>query len=146
MKITMSKTLLPHFTFSTRFAAVLALLVASVPSALVHADPPADGAVPNIDYVDGIVGTLGDFIEQLVPIVIALGVLFFIWGLVQFIFASGDEAAKDEGKRKMIWGVIALFVIVSVWGLVALLNQLTGVDQGEARNAVYNPITGASDL
>jgi hypothetical protein len=79
---------------------------------------------------------IGTLVNLIIPVLIALGVLFFIWGLVQFIFASGDEAAKDEGKRKMIWGVIALFVIVSVWGLVALLNQVTGVNQTTQMQAV----------
>ncbi len=90
----------------------------------------ATNVATNITYFDTIVDSIGGIISTLIPIVVALGILFFIWGLVQFIFASGDEAAKDEGKRKMIWGVVALFVIVSVWGLVALLNQLTGVNQG----------------
>lgn len=84
----------------------------------------------DVGYFTQLITAVQGIITTLVPLVIALGLLFFIWGLVQFIFASGDEAAKDEGKRKMIWGVVALFVIVSVWGLVALLNQLTGVAAG----------------
>jgi hypothetical protein len=90
----------------------------------------AFGAAVDLGYFTTFLTALQGIINTLVPLVIALGLLFFIWGLVQFIFASGDEAAKDEGKRKMIWGVVALFVIVSVWGLVALLNQLTGVAAG----------------
>jgi len=85
---------------------------------------------PELGFFDNLVTQIGTLINALLPVVIALGLLLFIWGLVQFIFSSGDEAAKDEGKRKMIWGVIALFVIVSVWGLVELLNQITGIEQG----------------
>ena len=62
-----------------------------------------------------------------IPLLVALALLVFIWGLVVFIVRSGDENAVAEGKRKMVWGVVALFVIISVWGLVALLQQLTGV-------------------
>lgn len=83
-------------------------------------------------WINSIVTSLSALITALVPVVIGLGLLFFIWGLVQYIAASGDEAAKEEGKRKMIWGVIALFVIVAVWGLVALLGELVGVGQGSA--------------
>jgi len=84
----------------------------------------------DLGFVDNLVTQVGDLVALLIPVVIAIGLLFFLWGLVQYIAASGDEAAKEEGKRKMIWGVIALFVIVSVWGLVALVGQLTGVNQG----------------
>jgi hypothetical protein len=104
-------------------------------------------AEPNTDINTGfftdLVNQVNAIINVAVPILIALGVLFFIWGLVQFIFASGDESAKDEGKRKMIWGVIALFVIVSVWGLVELLTQVTGVQDGGSYNGVYSPVNGA---
>ncbi len=65
-----------------------------------------------------------------VPLLIAIALLVFIWGLVVFIAQSDNEQARTAGKQKMIWGIIALFVIVSVWGLVNLLQQLTGVDEG----------------
>jgi TRAP-type C4-dicarboxylate transport system permease small subunit len=94
-------------------------------------------ADPDLGFFASLVAQIQNIVNILIPLVIAIGLLFFIWGLVQYIAASGDEAAKEEGKRKMIWGVIALFVIVTVWGLVALLNQLTGVDQG---GAVVTPI------
>jgi hypothetical protein len=92
----------------------------------------------NVDFtwLNSIVTSLDTLVGLLIPVVIALGLLFFIWGLVTYIAASGDEAAKEEGKRKMIWGIIALFVIVAVWGLVSLLGELVGVGQG---NAVITP-------
>ena len=85
----------------------------------------------DLSWLNSLVASVGNLVAMLIPVVIAIGLLFFIWGLVQYIAASGDEAAKDEGKRKMIWGIIALFVIVAVWGLVALLGELVGVGQGD---------------
>ena len=67
--------------------------------------------------------TIGDIISTLTPIVVALALLFFFWGLAKYILAAGDEAKQAEGRSIMIWGVIALFVIVSVWGLVQVLQQ-----------------------
>lgn len=69
-------------------------------------------------------------IELLFPIAVGLAVLFFIWGLAVFILRSGDEKSAEEGKRKMFWGVLALFVIVSIWGIVAFLGNILGVTQG----------------
>lgn len=87
-------------------------------------------ASPDLGYFEEAIVSIGDLVEQLIPIVIAIGLLFFIWGLVQFILASGDEAAKEVGKRRMVWGILALFVIVAVWGLVELLAGITGVEVG----------------
>ncbi len=81
-------------------------------------------------YLEEALGQVTNLVAQLIPLAIALGLLFFIWGLVQFIAASGSEEAKEEGKRRMVWGIIALFVIVAVWGLVGLLADLSGVELG----------------
>lgn len=78
--------------------------------------------------------SLATAIEGLVPAtviaLIGIALLYFIWGLVLFITQSGDEKAVGEGKQKMIWGIITLFVLVSVWGLVSLLRTLTGIGSG----------------
>ena len=85
----------------------------------------------NLQNIRGAIFQVGELIGILLPIVVALALLFFFWGLAKFILASGDEDAKDQGKRIMIWGVVALFVMASVWGLVAFFGNLTGVDQGQ---------------
>lgn len=85
---------------------------------------------PDFGWFNAALESIGGLINAAIPVLIALGLLLFIWGLVVFIFSQGDDDAQARGKRLMVWGVIALFVIVSVWGLVALLNQLAGVDQG----------------
>jgi hypothetical protein len=90
----------------------------------------------NFSNIRGAINQVGELINILLPIVVALALLFFFWGLAKFILASGDEDAKDEGKRIMIWGVIALFVMASVWGLVAFVGNLVGVDQGQALRQV----------
>lgn len=99
-------------------------------TALLFMPTTARAGAPDLTYVESIVVSLQELIVILIPLVIAIGLLFFIWGIVQFILASGNEEAKDAGKRRMVWGIITLFVIVSVWGLVGLLNQLTGIEQG----------------
>lgn len=87
-------------------------------------------SAPDLTYFESLVMSVQELVVLLVPLVIALGLLFFIWGLVQFILASGSEEAVEVGKRRMVWGVITLFVIVAVWGLVGLLSQLTGIELG----------------
>ena len=90
----------------------------------------ANAQGPDLSYVQNGLYAVGDLVTQLIPLAIAIGLLFFIWGLVQFIIASGDEGAKDEGKRRMVWGIFTLFVMVSVWGLVDILAEMVGIDVG----------------
>ncbi len=79
--------------------------------------------------LEKIVCVAGSLIASLVPIVMVLALLYFFWGLAKFILAAGNEGAKAEGKNIMIWGVVALFVMVSVWGLVAFLQDTFGVNE-----------------
>lgn len=64
-----------------------------------------------------------DIISLLIPLAVALAVLFFFWGLAKFILNSGNEEKKSEGKEVMLWGIVALFVMVTIGGIVAMLND-----------------------
>ena len=70
-----------------------------------------------------------DVLNLVMPIVLGLGVIYFIWGVIQYVTAK-DEEKKKEGRGIMIMGIIGIFVIASVWGLVALIAGFTGVGQG----------------
>ena len=63
---------------------------------------------------------IGAILNTLIPVIIVLGVVYFIWGVVQYVIAS-DEEAKKTGKNRMIYGIIGLVVIVGLWGLVNLV-------------------------
>ena len=80
--------------------------------------------------VGGLVPLVGNIINALTPIVVALALLYFFWGLAVYILNSSDDSKRDEGKNIMIWGIIALFVMVSVWGVVGLLGDTLNINQG----------------
>ncbi len=62
-----------------------------------------------------------DLINRLAPLVISLTVLVFIWGIFKYVTAAGDSDGRKEARGYMTWGIVSLFVMVSVWGLVNLL-------------------------
>ena len=82
---------------------------------------------PNIAYFTSIFTQVQTFVNLLIPFMFVLAFLFFLFGLVKFMFSAGNEDAKDTGKRIMIWGIVVLFVMVAVWGIITLLSQLSGV-------------------
>jgi hypothetical protein len=101
---------------------------------------PLIGHAQTLGKVSGFIVEFGNIVELLLPITITIAVLYFFWGLAQFILNSGSDDAKAEGRNKMIWGVIALFVIVSVWGIINFLGELFGVGQGGTA-----PVPGVQD-
>ncbi|MFQ5662114.1 MAG: pilin [Candidatus Paceibacteria bacterium] len=74
-----------------------------------------------------VLGNFEAWIGDTILIVIGLAIAFFFWGLAKYILNAGDEEKKKEGRSIMIWGIIALFVMVSVWGIVRLLAETFGV-------------------
>ncbi len=64
-----------------------------------------------------------EIIDLLIPIVAAIALLYFFWGLAKLILHAGDEKAREEGKHIMVWGIAALFVIVSIWGIVFFIQE-----------------------
>jgi cobalamin biosynthesis protein CobD/CbiB len=51
----------------------------------------------------------------------------FFGGLVKYIANASDEGAKDSGKTLMIWGMIALFVMVAFWGIIGYFQSSLGL-------------------
>ena len=66
-------------------------------------------------------------ISLLIPITAGLALVFFFWGLAKFILHAGSEEGRKEGVQVMKWGIVALFVIVSIWGIVLFLRSEFGI-------------------
>ncbi len=90
---------------------------------------PAIAFAQSLGNLETLLRSIGRLIDIALPIVVAIGLLAFFWGLVKFIFAG--EEAKKEGQQLMIWGLVALFVMVSVWGLVRFIGNAVGIGQGD---------------
>lgn len=61
-------------------------------------------------------------VRGLIPLIFAMAVAMFLWGVVQFTIKDSEEA-KDKGRNLMVWGIIALTVMMGVWGLVGIVGS-----------------------
>jgi hypothetical protein len=82
---------------------------------------------PNLTNLDAIVAFFSRTVRALIPIIFGLAIVYFFWGLIQYIRSAGDPKAAANGKSIMIYGVIAIAVMISIYGLVAWLQNLLGV-------------------
>lgn len=67
-----------------------------------------------------IIGKVSDILNLIIPLIIGLAVVVFLWGVLKYVTA-GESDDKSAARGLMIYGIIAIFVMVSVWGLVNLL-------------------------
>jgi uncharacterized membrane protein YidH (DUF202 family) len=77
--------------------------------------------------IQDVICRIGNILDTLIPILIVLGIVFFVWGVVSYVI-SNDEEAKKRGKNKMIYGIIGLVVIVAMWGLVGIVTKTFGLN------------------
>jgi hypothetical protein len=69
---------------------------------------------------------IGNFLQPIVPLFVSLAVVIFIYGVITTMLSDGEK--REDGKKFMFWGIIGLFVMVSVWGLVAILQKTFGLE------------------
>lgn len=69
-------------------------------------------------------------VSNVIGIAVLLAFLFFVWGVAEFIRKSDDSSGREEGRQKMIWGIIALAVLASIWGIVTWLQGEFGITPG----------------
>ncbi|MFA7285486.1 MAG: hypothetical protein WC011_01400 [Candidatus Paceibacterota bacterium] len=65
---------------------------------------------------------------SVVPLIFSLALVMFVYGVMQYVLNEADEGKREKGKQFMVWGIIALTVMVSVWGLVNLLGGTFGIN------------------
>ncbi len=92
---------------------------------------PAVVYAQDLGPFETLLDSVQDLVDIALPLAAGIALLGFFFGLAKYIFQAGDEEAQDAGKRIMIWGVVALFLIAAVGGIVELLADAFGVDTGE---------------
>lgn len=65
--------------------------------------------------------------NTVIPILFAVAVVYFLYGVVKFVMSAGDEEKRKEGKNAMIWGIVGLVVMVSLYGLLGFLSTSLGL-------------------
>jgi hypothetical protein len=81
---------------------------------------PTPGNINNItDFINFFTCTI---MRAVLPLLVGLAVAGFVYGIVKYFLNPENEEKRKEGKTFMLWGVIALFIIVSIWSLVGILS------------------------
>ncbi len=92
----------------------------------------AQGVVREVD-VSGLSGTvqgLTRVVNYAIPLLIAVALIAFIIGVIKYLFAGGAEA-KAAAKDHLIYGVVAITVILAIFGIARLLITLFGLDPAQ---------------
>lgn len=81
--------------------------------------------VASAQSLNSFLDTAGNILNRLIPLLILLALVVFFWGLVQYIINPGEGHAN--GKTKMIAGLLALFIMLTVFGIIKVAQNTLGI-------------------
>lgn len=114
------------------FKKIIIYITAFFAPTLSFAQNTSSGSLCTYKYAKSLQGYMCEIYkivgQYLIPILSLAAMGFFIWNIVQYIRFADNQAKRKEYRQSMIWGVIALFVMVSVWGIVAILGGIVGTE------------------
>ncbi len=74
----------------------------------------------------GFISIINNF---LIPFILALAFLVFVWGMFKFFILGGaNDEAKESGKSLIIYALAGFVFIVIFWGLVNFLAAFIGLE------------------
>jgi len=67
--------------------------------------------------------------DYIVPLLISIAVLVFLWNLFRFAILQGlTDEGRERARRHMLWGIIAFVIILGIWSITGILVEVLNVD------------------
>ena len=80
--------------------------------------------------------------DVLIPFILGIAFLLFVWGMFQYFIAGGaNEEAKEKGKSLLIYSILGFVLIIVFWGIINLLAGSTGLDDGTLEDGLVPTVT-----
>jgi hypothetical protein len=98
---------------------------------------PFIAAAQNLSSIQTLVASVGNIVRMLIPILVALAVVVFFWGLIRYIRGSGKD--HTEGRNIMIAGLVSIFVMVCLWGIIGFSATALGINTNQAGIGIPSP-------
>ena len=70
------------------------------------------------------------WLNYVIYIIFILLTLYFVWGVVGYVRAGGDEKKVADAKRHILWGIIGMIVAGAAWGIAQIIWTSLGVTPG----------------
>ncbi len=68
-----------------------------------------------------------EIINPLIMLLFAAALVYFIYGVVQFIANADNEQARQKGKRHLMYAILGLVIMAGVWGILQLVINTLNV-------------------
>ncbi len=73
--------------------------------------------------------TLMNILQDILLTLTGVAIVAFLWNVLQFFVNANNDQKRSDAKKFMVFGVITIFVLVSVWAFVGLLGDTFGFEE-----------------
>ena len=87
-----------------------------------------------------------EIVNPLITLLFALAVVYFLYGVFEFISNQENEENKTTGKSHMLWGVIGITIMMGVWAILNMILSTINIppsqikpEEGKVVLPPYNP-------
>jgi hypothetical protein len=82
------------------------------------------------------IGTIkSEILTPVVSLLFAVAVLYFVFGVIQFIRNSASAEKRADGAKHLMYGIFGLFIMVSVYGLMGIVCKTVQCDGNTTQSA-----------
>lgn len=64
---------------------------------------------------------VGSILGPLAKVLAGLVIIYFLYGVSQYILHADESEKREEGRKMMFAGIIAIAIMVSLWALVGIV-------------------------
>ncbi|MBI5139965.1 MAG: hypothetical protein HZA94_00745 [Candidatus Vogelbacteria bacterium] len=85
--------------------------------------------LPSLTFGATIESAVSGIITELsgIPVLlIGVAVIYFLFAVMQYT-TGADEKTREEAQKKIVYGLIGIFVMVAMWGLVGEVQNIVGL-------------------
>ncbi len=75
----------------------------------------------NHSSLAGVVSFIIGIINSIIPVLVVLALVLFMYSGLRYVLKASESHGKGAERSAMMWGIVALFVIISVWGLLRIM-------------------------
>ena len=80
----------------------------------------------SLDEFIGNVDTM--IINPLIGLLFALAVVYFLYGVFEFLSNQANEEKKTTGKSHMLWGIVGITIMMGVWTILGIIVNTLGIE------------------
>jgi hypothetical protein len=70
-------------------------------------------------------------LNPIIAVLFVVATAYFLIGLIRYFIPQGSDTDRQTGQRHMVWGLVGMFLMISVFGIMRIIVNTFGVNLAE---------------